>query len=355
MIWYPSFGEVKVGSMIHAWGAADANNPTDNPSPYDFYYMFLSGTDRKAANLGASVKAYLGNFETEFIYQPLHGPNRLPHGEPDFPIDIPPEPDEDDFAEMESEMELGARLQYAFGLGDVSASYFKGHDRMFSLFAANFAGISLPDLVYGYRETDVLGFDFVLFPGNWTVRGEVANFTTKNPYTPTGDDAEAWTVFQAEADYLQYVFQAEYLLANEMQIMAQIIGTSYRNVSGRSLVMPSEAGQMPGVVLLDEDNFQAGMGTPFAMISDRVAMISTLANFFDSSLELRGMVLINLEELEGYDLTEQGLMANLGATYSIMEGLNLEAGLIYFYGEGDNQFSKMKDFSHLRLGLSYHF
>ena len=33
LVWYPSWGEVKLGKQIHAWGATDGNNPTDNLNP----------------------------------------------------------------------------------------------------------------------------------------------------------------------------------------------------------------------------------------------------------------------------------------------------------------------------------
>ena len=45
LTWFPSWGEVKIGKQIHAWGVADGNNPTDNLNPYDYYYMFLQGAD----------------------------------------------------------------------------------------------------------------------------------------------------------------------------------------------------------------------------------------------------------------------------------------------------------------------
>ena len=70
MVWYPNFGEVKLGKMIHAWGAADGNNPTDNLSPYDFYYMFLSGTDRKLGTLSASSLVYVGSFQLQLVVLP---------------------------------------------------------------------------------------------------------------------------------------------------------------------------------------------------------------------------------------------------------------------------------------------
>ena len=36
LAYYPSWGEVKVGKQIHAWGAADGNNPPDNINAYDY-------------------------------------------------------------------------------------------------------------------------------------------------------------------------------------------------------------------------------------------------------------------------------------------------------------------------------
>ena len=89
LIWYPSFGEVKLGKMIHTWGAADGNNPTDNINPYDFYYMFLAGADRKIGVLSGSLKAYWNNLNAEVIVIHEHTANRLPFGEEDFPIQFP--------------------------------------------------------------------------------------------------------------------------------------------------------------------------------------------------------------------------------------------------------------------------
>ncbi len=88
-VWYPRFGEVKVGKQIHAWGAADGNNPTDNLNAYDYYYMFLPGTDRKIGSLSAAVSAYLGAWQIEAVVIPEHVPNRYTFGEEDFPIKPP--------------------------------------------------------------------------------------------------------------------------------------------------------------------------------------------------------------------------------------------------------------------------
>lgn len=346
--WYPRFGEVKLGNMIHAWGAADANNPTDNLSPYDFYYLFLTGTDRKNATLSASVKSYLGDFILEGVVLPQHAANRIPYGEPVFPIALPQKPAEDDIAEIENEIELGVRAKVAMSIGDVSASYFRGHDRFSGLLA--WQPSLAPRFKYGYRETSVLGMDAVFFPGNWTLRAEMGYFQTENPF----DDA-AWTVFETEADYLQYVVQAEYLFANELQLMIQLLGSTITSIEGTTLLRPTPENPVPQQVELTEEAFQAGMGMPFGMLSDRALIVSTLATLFDSSLELTGMAMFNLEETEDYHPIDSGLLLNLQAVYTIFSGFDVETRVIVIEGDGDHQFAQMSDFSNVSLGLRFNF
>ncbi len=386
LMWYPSFGEVKLGKMIHAWGAADANNPTDNLSPYDYYYMFLAGTDRKLGSLSVAGKAYFGDAQIELIAIPQFEPNRLPQDEPDFPIQIPIPPGAR-YWMPENEFEFGARIQYAMGMGDISASYFKGNDRSFSP-----AGIEVniqPVLDYlnqtpsssvdfettmnvfqsnmtshlTYRSTDMIGLDAVLFPGNWTIRGEFAYFQSQTP----GIDFDM-SKFSYDAKYLQSVIQAEYSFANNVQLMGQYINTNYMTTD--SEFAPGSGLANAQAVLHDTSNhaldavrdpllvelgnfgipeFSAGMGTPFGLISDQVVVLSSMVTLLDNDLELGGMVMINL--------AETGYMTNLNSSYTLREGLSLDATLSYFIGgdEADNKFKQLEDFSNLNLGLSVSF
>ncbi|NQV40823.1 MAG: hypothetical protein HQ506_00585 [Candidatus Marinimicrobia bacterium] len=357
LMWYPNFGEVKLGKMIHAWGAADANNPTDNISPYDYYYMFLTGTDRKQGSLSLAVKTYLSDFQIEVVTLPEFAANRFPLNEPDFPINIPI-PEDARYFYPENEFEFGARVQYIMGIGDLSASYFKGNDRSFSPAGLKIDPISLalggsPFISHlTYRETDVFGMDAVLFPGNWTLRGEFAYFRTTTP-----DIDYDMSKFIYDAEYLQSVVQVEYAFPNTVQLMAQFISNNTQKL---------ETSMEMEMMLQDTSNhsfdpiraqllqtgvpeFSAGMGTPFALIADQVIILSSMVTLFDNSLELKGMFMVNLEQT--------GYMANIGSTYSIMEGVNLETTLGYFIGgdEEGNKFKQLEDFSNLNLGISYSF
>jgi len=252
--------------MIHTWGAADGNNPTDNINPYDFYYMFLAGADRKIGVLSGSLKAYWNNLNVEVIVVPEHTVNRLPFGEEDFPIQFPFEPDE--YIDIENQYEFGARLQGTYNWGDASLSYFNGYDRGFSLLALKPTDMLMIPFIpqFGYRKTDMLGADFVTFVGDFTLRSELGYFNTENIYENNFD-----MIFDVDADYLQYVFQLEYLGFSDINLGVQLLGTNVLSAEGTTF-----NGQAP--IPLTKDNFTPGMGTPFAMIAEKADLTMVLTN-----------------------------------------------------------------------------
>ena len=118
LTWYPSWGEVKLGKQIHAWGAVDGNNPTDNLNPYDYYYMFLPGADRKIGTISGSAKYYWNDSQIEGVYIPEHEGNRYPFGEKAFPLDIPEAAP--DLMDVNAGSEFGIRIKSTFGSSDFS-------------------------------------------------------------------------------------------------------------------------------------------------------------------------------------------------------------------------------------------
>jgi hypothetical protein len=339
LAWYPLFGEIKFGKMIHTWGAADGNNPTDNINPYDFYYMFLAGSDRKIGVLSGSIKVYWKNFNIEGIYVPEHTANRLPFGEEDFPIKFPFEPEE--YIDIDNSYEFGMRLQGTFNWADASLSYFNGYDRAFSLMAFTpSADMMVPPIPnFGYSKTDMIGADVVTFIGDFTVRSEVGYFRTKDDY----DNSQAIMEFDTEADYIQYVLQVEYSGFSDINLGAQLLGTNVLSVEGTTF-----NGQTP--VSLTKDNFNTGMGTPFAMIAEKALIVNGSTNFFDDRIEIEAMSLINLEET--------GYMLGVNVGYSPIENWELKLGVSKFIGDAndpENSFTQMEDFSHLSLGLEFNY
>ena len=336
LIWYPSWGEVKVGKQIHAWGAVDGNNPTDNLNPYDYYYMFLAGADRKIGTLSASVKYYWNDWQLEAIVIPEHEPNRYPFGEDDFPIAM------DDpgyfLTAGETMAEYGMRVQTTMGNSDISLSYFSGRDRGFSLIGYNYY-IDWAAPVLTYRKTDIIGIDIVTFFGDLTGRTEVGYFNTNNDRTTD-------IITFNDAAYVQFASQLEYTTTNDITLMIQLIGNDVLEVNGSTYAY-DENGNPTELAAMNEDELQQGMGTPFAMFTDLGMFVSATGNYLDNALDIR---------LNSFmDLKDKQSMLGGGFSYSPVDNLKLELSITKFMGEKGTQFNEMEDFSHLSLGVKYSF
>ena len=336
LIWYPSWGEVKLGKQIHAWGAVDGNNPTDNLNPYDFYYMFLPGADRKIGTLSAAVKYYWNDWQFEVVVIPEHEPNRYPFGEDDFPIAM------DDpgyfLTAGETMAEYGMRVQTTMGNSDISLSYFSGRDRGFSLIGYNYY-IDWAAPVLTYRKTNIIGIDIVTFFGDLTGRTEVGYFNTNNDHT-----TDIKTFY--DAAYVQFASQLEYTTTNDITLMIQLIGNDVLAVNGSTYAY-DENGNPIELIAMDEDELQQGMGTPFAMFTDLGMFLSATGNYWDDALEIRINTFMDLEDNQA--------MLGGGVSYSPVENLDLELSITQFYGAEGTQFKTMEDFSHIQIGLKYSF
>ena len=317
LMWYPSWGEVKVGKQIHAWGAVDGNNPTDNLNPYDYYYMFLPGAERKVGTVSGSLKYYWNDWQFEGVFIPEHEGNRFPFGETAFPLDFPMSAPK--LMDEEPGSEFGFRLQSTLGSSDFSISYFDGRDRSFS-----YVGITNSMPSFFYRNTSVLGFDLVSFIGDFTNRFEIGYFSTEN-------DAESDMKTLNDASYIQFTGQVEYSTENDIMFSLQIIGSQISEINGT----------------MTKDEFQPGMGTPFASFTDLGLSFSLSANYLDDALELMGNTFIDLKDSQS--------MLGVSAKYSPMDNWKLNLSISKFMGDEGTQFHEMEDFSHLKVGLEYHF
>ena len=317
LTWFPSWGEVNVGKQIHAWGAVDGNNPTDNLNPYDYYYMFLPGAERKVGTVSGSVKYYWNDWQMEGVFIPAHEGNRFPFGEEAFPLNIPMSSPE--LIDEEPGSEFGFRIQSTLGSNDYSLSYFDGRDRSFS-----YVGMTDSMPSFFYRNTSVLGFDLVSFIGDFTNRFEIGYFSTEN-------DTESDMKTLNDASYIQFAGQVEYSTENDIMLTLQIIGSEISEINGT----------------MAEDEFQPGMGTPFASFTDFGLSFSLSANYFDDAFELMGNTFIDLKDSQS--------MLGVSAKYSPMDNWKLNLSVSKFMGEEGTQFHNMEDFSHLKAGLEYHF
>ena len=92
-----------------------------------------------------------------------------------------------------------------------------------------------------------------------------------------------------------------------------------------------------------------GMGTPFAMISNKSLLIIGSNRFYDDDLELNFNLLFNLEDA--------GQLLGLNLEYLLNDNWFIDVSISYFIGNGDpiNRFEQFEDFSNTQFQLSYSF
>ena len=349
LAYYPDWGEVKIGKQIHAWGAADGNNPTDNLNPYDYYHLFQPGAGQKIGTMSMATKLYFGNYQIEGVFIPKYETNRMPFGEKDFPLVIVEEPKID--YPVDDELEFGIRIQTTVGESDFGLSIFSGNDRTPSVLTVtptmDKSGQRriIPQL--GYRATTVWGLDFVTFSGDFTVRGEGAIFQTRTPLLKLNlfKISDNLYEFQQEVVYSQYVLQVEYTTEDDIMISAQFIGSNV--MKKRYDWYHSLSSELVGFPV---GEFHAGMGTPFALFAEKAILINSSTIIMDDRLEIKGTAMVNLDET--------GYMISTSLGYSPWINWKFEMGLLHFIGDKndeENAFSLMEDFSHLKTAVFYNF
>ena len=336
-----SLGDIRLGKQILAWGAADGNNPTDNVNPYDFYYLFLAGAERKRGNLSLSANLYLGALNAEAVVTPFFLANRLPLNEPDFPIfadasngilSIRPSPPSAD----RKNTEYGLRLRLPLAALDISMSYFRGFDRMFTP-SIQFPP-SRPDTTLSYLATRVIGGDLVTFLGDWGLRGEAAYFLT--------EDREGTDPF-IRNPYLQYVLQLD-RMTDDYSLVLQYLGIAITKIDDDDLVNPVTQQVLFTEKEQEWDNIPPKMGMPFGALAQNAVLASANVDFAGGRHTLQGQAL--------YDLDHNGYMLGGKVTFGLEDAFDLEVGLVAFGGDEESRLHNLKDpFSHIYLGMKYSF
>ncbi|MDP6569645.1 MAG: hypothetical protein QGF57_00230 [Candidatus Marinimicrobia bacterium] len=336
--WYPYWGEVKLGKQIISWGVADGNNPTDNLNPYDYYFLFSPGADRKIGVWSAALTYYWHDWAVQSVLIPEHTPNRLPFGETEFPFAPPDKPSA--YYNMSNPLEIGVKFSGMAGETDLSLYVLNGHDRTFSM--SHIEKTNDEDGVFnftpnfGFGKTTMVGFDMVHYWGKYGFRGEAAWFSTHNPYK---GEHYLW---ERKAEYIQYALEFEYPAPYDIHTMTQIIGTTVLSAEGYDDENSENIHDISAT-------FQPGMGSPFAQLSDMALMSTASTSLLDDHLEVDVFTLINLEET--------GYMLGGNLIYSVLENMEAELGVSLFQGDDNplNQFTLLEDFSHFRIGLKYSF
>ena len=378
---FTSWGEIRLGKIIHTWGNADENSPVDIASPFDYYYTFDSGIDKKLAIFSSAIDVYMENMKLGLIFSPLHNTHRTPQNDDEFPIKLPVSPSEDQIMKIDGlPYELGAYINRSFSFGDISLNYFTGYDRLFNLSGVNGFGhgpsLSNPyiDVVYGYRKTNMTGLGSTIFFGDLELRGDVAVFNTEDennsisrtsPYLPEFYDSLHYSYpLNEKARYFQTTVQLEAELPFDIKFVGQFFNYDTLDYSSDSLPLDEDV-SIPNLEIsvdeLDPKNiFTPGYGSSLAIMTKKALILSLEKKFFDDQLILMASSIFDIDNTD-YDGTYPGSILSFEAAYTIIDNLELTIGYTNIKGDKDHPLGEnyrlyiMEDFSHIRADLKYSF
>ena len=378
---FTSWGEIRLGKIIHTWGNADENSPVDIASPFDYYYTFDSGINKKLAIFSSAIDMYMENMKLGLIFSPLHNTHRTPQNDDEFPIKLPVSPSEDQIMKIGGlPYELGAYVNRSFSFGDISLNYFAGYDRLFNLSGVNGFGhgpsLSNPyiDVVYGYRKTNMTGLGSTLFFGDLELRGDVAVFNTEDennnisrisPDNPEWFDSLHYSYpLNEKARYFQTTVQLEAELPFDIKFVGQFFNYDTLDYSSDSLPLDEDV-SIPNLEIsvdeLDPKNiFTPGYGSSLAIMTKKALILSLEKKFFDDQLILTASSIFDIDNTD-YDGTSPGFILSFEAAYTIIDNLELTVGITNIKGDKDHPLGEnyrlyiMEDFSHIRADLKYSF
>jgi len=383
--WMTPLGDFSLGKQIITWGSASENNPTDNISPYNYYYLFSMGKERKEGIFSLNSTFYYRDLKFNAIFIPEHNTNTLPLNDPEFSISIPIVPKDEQIMELDNPNEYALSLNFPINTIDITTSYFSGYDRIVSFFGANvwanqaFTDPIIADTVLSYRKTEMYGLGLSLLLSDFSFRSDFGYFVTsdnvnkkgelfrdyeqgsqliieaceeKNAEVPVGFfqlDCEKEPTHKETfllnnfAEYVQYTLEVEYAPTSEFNIITQY-----------SKHKPIEFGAadsltLSATILMDpEVFFIPGMGLPNTFISSNSLSISARKLFMDMGLELSYTSM--------FDLDEKGSFHGVGLEYEIFKNTNLLIELTKIFSNDEiqmNPFTAMKDFSRILIEIRY--
>ena len=276
--WYPNFGELKLGKQIIPIGLADGNNPSDNINPYNYNYLFLTGVDRKIGVNSFFSDFYIDDYQISILLKYDNTKNLLPSANDNsiFPLI--------NIHNTKKELDYGIIFKMMLANNDVSLSYLKSTDYM-------------PTPInkqndFGYKKTDIFGFNTVGFLRYLTYRIEAVYFLSKYNSTIYGS-------------YMQYTAQIEYETLNETMLTLQHIQEN---------------------ILYDKyGNFISGIGNPILSIFNNSIILSINKKFLNQTLNSNLGIIANIDnKLHSLNLDfDYDLNNNTKINFTILQFINV--------------------------------
>jgi len=186
--------DLYLGARIISWGRMDGFNPTDNITPYDYFFLTADPDDQKLPNFLLQTKWYITpQINFEFIAIPIYRPSVYRYDLFDLgeytTFTNPALP-----AKTFTNGSLAARFNFDLPQAGFSVSWFRGYDPFygFSVHDISWDGF-IPSIQLKAQpyQKNTFGTDFDIPLGSWILRGEAAyNLTSHyqdSMYIPNPD------------------------------------------------------------------------------------------------------------------------------------------------------------------------
>jgi len=399
--WMTPFGDFSIGKQIISWGAASANNPTDNISPYNYYYLFSEGNEQKEGVLAFNSTIYWGSIKFNAVLIPEHNINIMPFNDPEFAISTPMTINDEMINDINNPFEYGISITMPVKSIDITTSYFSGYDRMMSFFGANLwtmansnpeflEASNTIDTVLSYRHTKIFGLGFSTYLNDISIKGDMGYFITDDEtintvsslyrYSKSAVDRiikdceelneATWDSQLQEVDcttdpqfnksqpidnrakYYQYTLEMEYSTAYDFTILGQITSHHLLEIG----IADSLDFTYTKYLFDPEDHFIPGFGAPNTFMSSTENLLNS------RSLSILAQKLfpdqgIGIKYIGIYNLGGSGSINEFGIEYKISNNIHLLGAINKIKGKEaeKNQFSAMEDFSHIRFELKYYY
>ncbi len=318
--YYSDLVDVRFGKQVIAWGKADEINPTDILNPQDLSNISEEKNIRKIGLTALKTEWKLSDFILEAIWKLEYDNVKLPALDSRWALfNIPglealPEPDYP--RNRIKDTEWAFKLSRTISLFDLSMNYFDGWDNIAtSVFSFDPVAQQIQLEKLKFSRTKMIGADFAGSVSSFGLWGEAAYFITEDNNDPL-----------IKNPYMQYVIGSDYTFNNGVKINLQYFQEINKEKSD------------------DEIISKLGFGMPLQQAST-FRLEKKFGEIEEHSVEIFGI----------YDIKDHGLLFQPKLILSPEDAIDIEFGLILYYGEEESLFGRFENNDQVYLKGTYSF
>lgn len=328
--------DFRMGKQIKAWGRADAFNPTQNLTPYNYFLRSPREDDRKIGNLALTGRYSPFSFlKIELDWIPFYSPSIYQFEILDLPEFVKFKEGELPSASLDNGS-FGAKADLILSQFEGSLSWFNGYDPLMGIIPGTmpqppFTDFQVELLTKAFRQS-TLGADFAVNLGSYGFRGEIAwempEEDELNPSVPM--EEISWSI-GIDRSHGKFRLIMEYYGKNipdfesidEPEEFNPLLMQDPANWIYLSGMLENQIRYYNRILYDQTDKWIHGI------------LIRPSASILHETLEIEVTCL--------YNFTTSEYMLRPMASYQLADGIELIAGYEHFYGDNNTRFNWIKE------------